>query len=98
MNKRLLSVLLFAFVIAAAASFVVYRMVSSQLTASAKVPANRLLVAAHNLDNGALIKDLDVKMADWGGPIPPGALQKPEDAVGRGVIQPIYEGEPLVES
>ncbi len=98
MNKRLLSVLVFALVVSAAASFLVYRLLSAQLALSAKAAATRVVVASHNLPNGALIKDADVKMADWGGPVPAGAFTKPEDAIGRGVMEPIYEGEPLLES
>ena len=67
-------------------------MISAQMAASAKVSANRVLVAAHNLENGALIKDGDVKLADWGGPMPVGVLSKPEDVIERGVVGPIYEG------
>ena len=98
MNKRLISVLIFALVVSATASVILYRLISSQMATNAKVPANRLLVAARNLDNGVLIKDGDIKVVDWGGPIPMGAIQKPEDAVGRGVVQQIYEGEPLLET
>src|SRR5579871_4375601 len=68
------------------------------MAASAKAATTRVVVAAHNLPNGALIHDADIKMADWGGPSPAGAFTKPEDVVGRGVIEPIYEGEPLVET
>ncbi len=98
MNKRLASVLIFALVVSAAASFLVYRLLSAQLASSAKAAGARVVVASHNLPNGALIKDADVKVIDWGGPIPTGAIGRPEDAIGRGVIEPIYEGEPLLES
>ena len=43
-----------------------------------------------------MIKDVDVQVADWGGPIPSRALTKQEDAVGRGVVATIYPGEPIV--
>ncbi|HWZ31305.1 MAG TPA: Flp pilus assembly protein CpaB [Bryobacteraceae bacterium] len=98
MNKRLVSVLVFALVVSAAASLVVYRLIMSQMTSSAKVSGAKVVVATHNLQNGALIKDIDVKIADWGGPVPTGAFTKTEDVVGRGVIEPIYDGEPLLES
>jgi pilus assembly protein CpaB len=96
-NKRLISVLIFALVVSAAASFVVYRVVVSQITFT-KPPSSRALVATHNLESGTLIKDADVTVADWTGPVPPGVLTKPEDAVGRGVIEPIYNGELVVET
>ena len=98
MNKRLLSVLIFAAVVSAGASYVLYRMISVQLAASAKVGGGKLLVATHNLDAGALIKDGDVKIAEWSGSIPPDAITKPEDAINRGVVNPIFEGEPIVEN
>ena len=98
MNKRLASVLIFAVAVSAIASFVLYRMIAAQMTASAKVAGSPVLVASHNLELGALIKEGDVKVAEWGGTVPQGALLKPEDAIGRGVVQPILENEPIVES
>lgn len=98
MNKRLLSVLIFALAVSAVASFILYRMITAQMTASAKVVGNSVLVASRNLELGALIREGDVKVAEWGGTVPQGALMKPEDAIGRGVTQPILDGEPIVES
>jgi pilus assembly protein CpaB len=97
MKQRLVSVLVFALVVSAAASILIYRLINSQITASAK-PGNRVLVASRNLERGDLIKDTDIKVADWGGDVPQGAIMKPEDAIGRGVIEPVYMGEPIVES
>src|SRR5690242_20029767 len=68
------------------------------MAANATKPGNQVLVATRNLVSGDLIKDGDVKSADWGGAVPTGAILKPEDAIGRGVIEPIYLGEPIVES
>lgn len=98
MNKRMASVLIFALVVSAAASFLLYRLVVAQMATNAKVAGPRVVVAAHNLDNGAMIKDSDVKVADWGGPVPAGAFTKTEDVVGRGVIEPIYDGEPVLDN
>jgi pilus assembly protein CpaB len=98
MNKRFVSVLAFALVVSAVASYILYKLVNAQMAANQKNSASRVLVAAHNLETGALIKDGDVKIADWGGSVPPGALTKPEDVIGRGVVQPILDGEPIVES
>lgn len=98
MNKRLISVLIFALVVSAAASYILYRVISAQFAANKNAPTNRVLVATHNLENGALLKDVDIKMVDWGGPVPMGVLLKSEDAIGRGVIQPIYENEPILDS
>jgi Flp pilus assembly protein CpaB len=80
-KQRLVFVILFALVVSGAASAVLYRLISAQLEANKTASAGRVVVANRNLGNGELIKDGDVKMADWSGPIPPGAIVKPEDAV-----------------
>jgi pilus assembly protein CpaB len=98
MNKRLLSVLAFAFVVALGASLVLYRLISTKLLASAKQPAAQLVVASRNLEIGTLIKDADLKTIEWSGTAPKGAVLNPTDLVGRGVIANIYEGEPILET
>jgi pilus assembly protein CpaB len=97
-NKRLLSVLIFALAVSAVASFLLYRLIVAQMSSSAKTAEVQLLVASRTLQTGELIKDSDVKLADWGGPMPAGSFLKPEDVVGRGVVEPIYAGEALVDS
>src|SRR5947208_7481050 len=37
-------------------------------------------------------------LAVWSGMVSPGAMMQPEDAIGCGVLQPIYEGELILES
>jgi pilus assembly protein CpaB len=100
MNKRLLSVLIFAFLVSAGASVALYQLISSRVTvnANAKGPSVQVLVAARNMEIGSLIKDSDFKMMEWPGALPAGAIIKKEDAVGRGVIIAIFEDEPLIES
>ncbi len=98
MKNRLILVLVFALVVSAGASVLIYKLVAAQLASHANQPTNHVLVASRNLVAGDLIKEGDVTVANWGGAIPQGAIQKPEDAIGRGVIEPIYAGEPIVES
>jgi pilus assembly protein CpaB len=98
MNQRLFSVLIFAFVVSAGASLLLYRLIASRVTANAKQPTSQVLVAARNLELGTLIRDSDLKMADFSGALPHGALLRKEDVVGRGVVAAIYDGEPIVET
>lgn len=98
MNQRLFSVLIFAFVVSAGASLLLYRLIASRVTANAKQPTAQVIVAARNLDLGTLLRESDLKMGDWSGPIPPGASLRKEDVVGRGVMAAIYDGEPIVEN
>lgn len=98
MNKRLLSVLAFALAVSVLASFVLYRLISTKLTASAKPSSVQLVVANHDLAVGTLLKDSDVKVIDWYGPQPKGSIPKADAAVGRGVVVSMNEGEPIVET
>lgn len=98
MKQRLVFVVLFALVVSGAASAVLYRLISAQLAASKVSATTKVVVATHNLPSGDLIKEVDVKVADWNGPVPVGAITKVEDALNRGVLETIYQGEPLVEN
>ncbi len=98
MKQRLVFVILFALVVSGAASAVLYRLISAQVAANKVAPSSKVVVASRNLSSGDLIKEADIKQVDWSGPIPAGAVGRPEDAINRGVIESIYQGEPVVES
>lgn len=98
MKQRLVFVVLFALVVSGAASAVLYRLISAQLAATKVTTSTKVVVATHNLAGGDLIKEADVKIDDWNGPVPVGTITKTEDALNRGVLEPIYQGEPLVEN
>jgi pilus assembly protein CpaB len=98
MNKRFLSVMLFAFAVAGGASLLMYRLVVTRLSSDAKGGQAKILVAARDLELGTMLKDSDLSFADWSGPAPPHSMQKREDIVGRGVIATTYAGEPVLET
>ncbi|HLK47442.1 MAG TPA: Flp pilus assembly protein CpaB [Bryobacteraceae bacterium] len=98
MNKRLLSVLAFALAVSGVATFLVARVIQGRFTAAKPQPEATVLVAAHDLGIGALIKEGDVKMAPWSGPLLPQAITKREDLLDRGVVANIYAGEPIIET
>jgi len=100
MTKRFVGVLIFAFVVASAASMLLYRfLASSRPQAASAAPATaHLVVASKDLEIGRVLKEDDVKVSDWPGGVPVGAVVRVEDLVGRGVIAPIYEKEPVLET
>ena len=49
MNKRLIGVLVFAFIVSAAASLVLYRLISARMQQQVQVPTTKLLVASRDL-------------------------------------------------
>ena len=83
MNQRLFSVLIFAFVVSAGASLLLYRLIASRVTANAKQPTAQVMLAARNLELGTLVRDSDLRMGDWSGAVPHAALLRKEDVVGR---------------
>jgi pilus assembly protein CpaB len=99
MNKRFIGVLSFAFLVAAGASLVLYRvLISRPPTTKASTTVVQIALAAHDLEVGTVLKEADVKLSDWPGAVPLGATSKPQDLIGRGVTTAIYAKEPVIES
>ncbi len=97
MNRRLTTILFLAFVIAAIASYLVYRVAGKQMN-GAKPSTTRIIVAARDLEIGTLLKDADVATNEWVGGLPKGAAVSKNVVVGRGVVSQIYQGEPILNS
>src|SRR5215471_10778216 len=94
MNRRLLTILLFAFLVALGCSLVVYRLVGRRIAAAAQPKAESVIVAATDIKIGTILHDGDLKMAQMVGPLPKGAILKKEDAINRGVIANVYQAAP----
>lgn len=97
MNRRLAIVLFSAFAVAALCSFLVYRVIGNRLGA-VQPKATRLIVAATDIKLGSVLRDVDLTTADFVGSLPKGAILKREDAIGRGVVSNLYQGEPVLDS
>jgi pilus assembly protein CpaB len=98
MNRRLLTILLIAFVIAGICAWMVYRIVGNRLTAAKPVSTTKVVAAAKDIPLGAVLTAADLTTISIAGTPPKGAISKPEDAVGRGVLAEIYQGEPVMAS
>lgn len=96
MYRRLIFVLIFAVFIAGASSVVIYRLAIASVQQQPKPAGHQLLVAARNLNVGDPIQDGDVKEVVWSGDMPANALGR-ADVIGRGVVAPVYGGEPILE-
>ncbi len=59
------------------------------------MPRQKLLVAAHTLEVGALIHEADLRWMNSADAPPVQTINNREEAIGRGVIATIYEGEPI---
>jgi pilus assembly protein CpaB len=96
MNRRLFTILLSAFVIAALCSLVVFRIVNHRIISTPLSKTTRVVAAAANLKLGAILHDNDLTTVEIGGTLPQGVILKPQDALGRGVLSNIYAGEPIL--
>jgi len=97
MNKRLLTILLLAFVIAGACAFLVYRVVGNRL-GGGNSSTTRVVAASADLKIGMLLNASNLTTVDIAGAVPKGAILDQKNAIGRGVIEDIYQGEPILDS
>jgi pilus assembly protein CpaB len=97
MNKRVLVILLSAFIVAAACSYLVYRLVGKRMMA-VQHSTTRVIVAAKDIKLGTVLQDADLGTSEMLGAVPKGVILDLKDAVGRGVVSNLYEGEPVMES
>jgi len=97
MNRRLLTILLIAFVVASACTFLVYRILGHLIVASKPVATTSVMAAATDIKLGTVLTAADLTTTQFAGTPPKGAILKKEDAIGRGVISNIYQGEPILD-
>jgi len=98
MNRRLLTILLVAFLIASACTFLVYRVVGNRAVQAKPVVTTPVVAAAADIKIGAVITAANLTTIELKGAPPKGALLKPSDAIGRGVLADIFQGEPIIDS
>jgi pilus assembly protein CpaB len=98
MNRRLLIILLSAFVIAATSTYLVWRLVGTRLSAAKTLPTTRLVAAAKDIKIGTILAPADLTTIQVVGSAPQGAILDPKNAVGRGVVANIFAGEAIVDS
>jgi len=97
MNRRVLTILLLAFVVASACGFIVWRMLGSRLNAQAPA-TTRVVAAAADIPLGTVLTPSNLTTIEIAGAVPKGAILKAENAVGRGVVAEIYQGEPILDN
>jgi pilus assembly protein CpaB len=98
MNRgvRALIVLLVALVTAGIASFVVYRQIQNIPVREVEIAGDPVVVAAKALPVGALLGPGDVRVVEWPRKAPlTGAFGKADDVIGRGLLAPVLENEPI---
>jgi pilus assembly protein CpaB len=98
MNRRLLIIVSSALVLSICASYLVYRAFRTQVNVGKPTPVVQVVMAARDLEVGALVRDSDLRTVPWTGPLPKGASAKRDGFLNRGVSAAIYDGEPMTEN
>jgi pilus assembly protein CpaB len=98
MNRRLVTILLAAFVVAALCSVLVYRLVGMRIASAKPQPATRVVAAAADIKIGQVLSAADLTTVQIQGTVPKTSILDAKNAIGRGVIQPIFAGEPILDS
>lgn len=98
MNRRLITVLLCAFLLAGGCSLLVYRMIGVRVNGARNSATTSVVSAAADLKLGTILTAENLSTIEIVGPLPKGAILKRENTIGRGVVSDISEGEPILES
>lgn len=98
MNRRLVTILAVACIIAGICALLVYRMIGTRMQTAKPVETTKVVAASEDLKIGSLITAANLTTISLAGSAPKGAIVDPKDAIGRGVISTIYQGEPIFDS
>ena len=98
-RKRIYTVLLLAMTVGAIFAFSTYRYVQATPERGPSAKTTPVVVAASSLDLGAAIRAEDLRTINWPSEaVPAGTFNNPQELVGRGLIQPVSQNEPLMPS
>ena len=96
-RKRIYTVLLLAMTVGAIFAFSTYRYVQATPTRAGSARMTPVVVAATGLDLGAALRAEDLRTINWPSEaVPAGTFSNPQELVGRGLISPVSQNEPLL--
>jgi pilus assembly protein CpaB len=94
---RVFMVFVLAMTAGGALAFATYNYVQRQPARSVSIPTRPVVVAASDLDIGAELRREDIRVIDWpANAAPANALSDPKDAIGRGIVLPLIQNEPIL--
>lgn len=98
-GSRTLIVVGLAVLVASLATFAMYRAVQQIPVREVEVASVFAVVAARPLPAGAQLGTVDMKVVPWPAKSPvPGGYASSEPLVGRGLVRPVLENEPITEA
>ena len=96
-RKRIYTILLLAMTVGAIFAFSTYKFVQATPERAASAKVTPVVVAASSLDLGAALRAEDLRTINWPAEaVPAGTFSNPQELVGRGLIMPVSQHEPLL--
>ena len=96
-RMRVFMVFVLAITAGGALAFGTYNYVQHLPTRTVSIPTRPVLVAAQDLDIGAELTREDIRIIDWpANAVPATALSDPKDVLGRGIVLPLIQNEPIL--
>ena len=98
MQRRLITVILFAVFLAVASSTVLYRIISARSAQASNAALSEIYVAARDLAPGTLVADADIRKVKWPGQVNPLWVSRKEDLIGRSLAAAVNNNEPIPDN
>ena len=96
-RMRVTLVLLVALAAGGGLAFGTYRYMQNVPVKTVSLPTKPVVVAATDLDLGAELRADDLRVIEWPAQsLPQGAFQQPDELIGRGLIMPVIQNEPIL--
>jgi len=97
-RMRVFMVFVLAITAGGALAFGTYNFMQQQRPAETRsIPTRPVVVAAADLDVGAELRKEDIRIIEWpANAVPANAIGDPKDVIGRGIVLPVIENEPIL--
>ena len=97
MRNRIFLVMVMAVTVGSVFAFATYNYVQKAPAKTVTIPTRPVIVAASDLDVGAELGRDDIRIIDWpANAVPKDSFSDPKDVIGRGLIMPVIQYEPIL--
>jgi pilus assembly protein CpaB len=94
---RVFMVFVLAITAGGALAFGTYNYMQQRPAQTVSIPTRPVVVAAADLDVGAELRREDIRIIDWpANAVPANAIGDPKDVIGRGIVLPVIQNEPIL--
>jgi pilus assembly protein CpaB len=96
-RMRVFMVFVLAITAGGALAFGTYNFMQQRPAETRSIPTRPVVVAAADLDVGAELRREDIRIIEWpANAVPANAIGDPKDVIGRGIVLPVIENEPIL--